>query len=299
MKNYIGIDLGGTNVRVGKVSEDGEILFQLKGPSFGLEGPQEKIFSNVVKIVKSIPDYMDCVGIGAGVPGPVDTVNGKMNLSTNLVGFQGFMFADALEKEVGLKTFIDNDANVTGLAEALVGSGKGLKTVYYTTLSTGIGGALIVDGKVVSGKNGFAGEIANLIVDRNREKVNYLNVGAIENEASGTAIVRKATKLFNREFDNAGEVFKLSLTDDRAKKLIDDTIYDLAVMYSLIGHIVDPDMFILGGGLMKSKEYFFDRLVETYKGLVHEKMRNIKFKEASLNEPGLIGAAMLPRSRGL
>ena len=164
MKTYIGIDLGGTNVRIAKVSEDGEVLEQVKGPSYGQEGP-EKVMANIKELLHSIPNWQEASGIGVGVPGPVDTKAGAMMLSTNLPGFTGYPFAKELTEEFGIPTFLDNDANVAGLAEALVGAGKGLKTVFYVTISTGIGGVLVEDGKTVSGKHGFGGEIANIIID--------------------------------------------------------------------------------------------------------------------------------------
>ncbi len=215
MKSYIGIDLGGTNVRVAKINEQGEILAQVKGPSYGQEGP-EKVMANIKNLVREIPDWQECAGIGVGVPGPVDTKAGRMVLSTNLPGFADYPFAEEMTKEFGLPTFLDNDANVAALAEALVGAGKGLTYVFYTTISTGIGGCLVVDGKTVSGKHGFGGEVANIIIDRNRERVNYLNVGAIENEASGTGLKRKYEARTGVSIEHTGVVFDLAGQGDPA-----------------------------------------------------------------------------------
>ena len=299
MKTYIGIDLGGTNVRVAKVSSDGKILAQEKGPSYGTEGP-EKVMKNIKELIRKIPNYQEVAGIGIGVPGPCDTINGKMVMSTNLYGFTGYPLAKEITEEFNIPTFIDNDANVAGLAEALVGAGKGLPVVYYVTISTGIGGALIANGQVVSGQNGFAGEIANLIVDHNGEKLNHLNPDAVENEASGTAIVRKAkAKIKDIEIEHAGNVFDLAQQGNKeAKEIVDKVIYDLALMFSMIAHVSDPWMFILGGGMMKSKDKFLPQVIEKYKELVHVPMRNTQFVEAKLDEPGVIGAAMLPVSKG-
>ena len=104
MKTYIGIDLGGTNVRVAKVTEFGEVLSQVKGPSFGMEGPT-KVMSNLKEMVREIPGWKDCSAIGVGVPGPVDKKSGSMVLSTNLKGFTGYPYADELSKEFGLPAF--------------------------------------------------------------------------------------------------------------------------------------------------------------------------------------------------
>ena len=209
MKTVIGIDLGGTNVRVAKVTEDGKILQEFKSPSYAQEGP-EKVTSNIIALIKKIDGVKDCVGIGIGVPGPVDTIHNVMKMSTNLPGFTDYPLGAIIEKEVGIPCYLDNDANVAGLAEALLGAGRGEKVVYYITHSTGIGGALVVGGVVVSGKNGYAGEVGNIIVTREGEKINHLNIGAVENLASGTALVKAAKKLIDPKIESAAEIFKLA-----------------------------------------------------------------------------------------
>lgn len=300
MKTYIGIDLGGTNVRVAKVTEFGEVLSQVKGPSFGMEGPT-KVMSNLKEMVREIPGWKDCSAIGVGVPGPVDKKSGSMVLSTNLKGFTGYPLADELSKEFGMPAFVDNDANVAGLAEALVGAGKDKRVVYYVTISTGIGGALIVDGKTVSGKHGFGGEIANIIIDRDREKFNNLNAGAVENEASGTHITRKAKEVIqDKEILHAGNVFDLAdAGDERAIKIVEEATKDLGQMFATIACICDPDVFVIGGGMTKSADKFLPAVIENYKAMSHTALHNTPFVIAMLDEPGIIGAAMLPMSEGI
>lgn len=298
MKTYLGIDLGGTNVRVAKVTRDGMVLAEVKRPSLAQEGPRS-VMDNIIAMIRQIPGYSDCAGIGVGVPGPVDTVSGKMLMATNLPGFEQYPIAAELTQTLGIPAYVDNDANVAGLAEARVGAGKGLPVVYYVTISTGIGGALIVDGKVVSGKHGHAGEIGNIIIDRQREKINHLNIGAVENEASGTALVRKGKKLFGDQIEHAGHVFELAARQDpQAMQLVEQMSLDLAVMFSVIAHIVDPWMFVVGGGMMQSRQMFMDKVIAHFKALVHTPMRDTLFETAKLDEPGVIGAAMLPISYG-
>lgn len=299
MKTVIGIDLGGTNVRIAKVSDSGEVLQELKSPSYGLEGP-EKVVPNIISLIKQIDGYKDCVGIGIGVPGPVDTVNKVMKLSSNLTGFTDYPMAKMIEEATGLPTFMDNDANCAGLAEAIIGAGKLYPIVYYTTVSTGIGGALIVNGKLVSGKSGYAGEVGNLIVDPYREPFNNLNPGASESEASGRALTRKGQEIFGDKIQSARDVFELYVEGDaEARKLVDQMTTDLAIMYSHIAHIVDPHIFVIGGGVMKSKDIWLPIMQEKFKNYVHKGMRDVIFTEAECSEPGILGAAMLPISNGL
>lgn len=298
MNYYIGIDLGGTNVRVAKVSEKGDIIQMIK-ESTEIDQGVDHVMNKIIRMIEGIDDYQRVKGIGMGVPGPVETKTGTMLLASNLAGFEGYCIKDPIEKYFNIPTFVDNDANVAGLGEATQGAGIGCETCYYVTISTGIGGALIHNGQVISGKHGHAGEIGNLIIDRNREKLaNQLNKGAVENEASGTAITRKGKVLFGDSIEHAGHVFNLARQGNpQALELVDNMAYDLAVMFSLIGHVVDPDMFIIGGGVMtKARDVFFDKMVAYYKTLVHKKMVDVQFCEAVLEEPGIIGAAMLPLS---
>ena len=297
MKTYIGVDLGGTNVRAAIVDEDGKVLIQKKSPSYAQEG-KEKVMDTIINLIKSLPDYESCSGIGVGVPGPCDEKTGSMVLATNLPGFEGYSIANKLEETFHMPSFIDNDANVAALAEALVGAGKGKKVVYYVTLSTGIGGGLVINGECISGKHGFTGEIANIIIDRNRSKVNYLAVGAIENEASGTAITRKANEKASKKYKHAGEVFEDAHNGDLiAKEIIDNVARDLAQLFATIACVCDPDIFILGGGMMQSSELFLPSVIEKFKEISHTQLHDDEFVLASLEEPGVIGAAMLPKSK--
>ena len=297
MKTYIGVDLGGTNVRAAIVDEKGNVLVQKKSPSYAQEG-KEKVMDTIINLIKSLPDYESCSGIGVGVPGPCDEKTGSMVLATNLPGFEGYSIANKLEETFHMPSFIDNDANVAALAEALVGAGKGKKVVYYVTLSTGIGGGLVINGECISGKHGFTGEIANIIIDRNRSKVNYLAVGAIENEASGTAITRKANEKASKKYKHAGEVFEDAHNGDLiAKEIVDNVARDLAQLFATIACVCDPDIFILGGGMMQSSDLFLPSVIEKFKEISHTQLHDDEFVLASLEEPGVIGAAMLPKSK--
>ena len=296
MSNFIGVDLGGTNVRVAKVSSEGTVL-QIIKEATEIEKGVQHVIDKICRMIESIDGYTECLGIGLGVPGPVDTREGKMIIATNLPGFEGYPLASKIQDHFKKPTYVDNDANVAGLGEAVQGAGKGHNVCYYVTISTGIGGALVVDGKVVAGRNGHAGEVGNIIIDRNREKVNGLNIGAAENEASGTALTRKGKAIFGDSIKNAGDVFSLAEKgDEKALKLVDEMAYDLAVMFSVIAHVVDPSCFIVGGGVMKSKGVFFDKMETYYRTMIHRGMQTVEFKEAKLDEPGIIGAAMLPMS---
>ena len=294
MRKFIGVDLGGTNIRAAVVQEDGKILCMKKAQSHPERGA-EPVMQTMIDLIESLDGYEACEGIGMGIPGPIDTINGKIIVSTNLPKLIGFPIAEYIGNHFKKPTYMDNDVKVAALGEAVLGGGKGYPIVYYVTISTGIGGALVIDQKVISGQNGHAGEIGNICIDRNREKYNILNIGAVENEASGTAITRKGREVFGDQITNAGDVFELARQgDEKALKIVDEMAYDLAVMFCAIGHIVDPHVFVVGGGVMKGKDVFFEKMEKYYRDMIHVGMQPVVFTQAVLEEPGIMGAAMLP-----
>lgn len=293
MKTYIGVDLGGTNIRAAKVDEEGNILQILKDSSEPDKGV-DHVMNKMINLIESIDDYEECVGIGLGIPGPIDTINGKIIVSTNLPKLVGYPIAEHISKHFNKPVFMDNDVKVAALGEAVLGGGKGYPIVYYVTISTGIGGALVIDKNVISGQNGHAGEVGNISIDRKRKKYNVLNVGAVENEASGTAITRIGKETFGEQIENAGDVFALAKEgNEKAMEIVENMSYDLAMMFSTIAHIVDPHVFVVGGGVMKAKDVFFDKMEKYYRDMIHVGMQPVVFKEAQLDEPGIVGAAML------
>lgn len=297
MKNYIGVDLGGTNIRAAIVNEEGVIL-NMKKTRSNPERGAEPVMETIITLIESLEGYEACEGIGMGIPGPIDTAAGKIIVSTNLPKLIGFPIAEYIRAHFHKPTYIDNDVKVAALGEAVQGAGKDYPIVYYVTISTGVGGALVIDRKVISGQNGHAGEIGNICIDRNREKYNILNAGAVENEASGTAITRKGKEVFGDQIHDAGDVFELARKgNEKALKIVDGMSYDLAMMFSAIGHIIDPHVFVVGGGVMKGKDVFFEKMEKYYRSMIHEGMQPVVFREALLEEPGIIGAAMLPMTK--
>lgn len=303
MKYYIGIDLGGTNVRALLVDENGESYSEVRESTEKEQGP-DYVVTKIIRMIRTLnydacDGFSNVEGIGIGVPGPVDTVNGVMIMASNLPGFEGYPIVEKLKNEFNKPVFLDNDANVAGLAEALLGAGKGYPTVYFITVSTGIGGAFIVDGKLISGGRGHAGEIGNIIVKPGGYKQGALNPGAAEGECSGTAITRKGQALIGDSIKHAGNVFDLAAKGNKdAKMIADEAIDELSTLLADIAHTVDPHCFVLGGGVMKSRDYFWDDLNKQFNSKIHVGMRNhIPLLLKKIDDCGAIGAAMLPMSQ--
>ncbi|MBQ3295917.1 MAG: ROK family protein [Erysipelotrichaceae bacterium] len=299
MNYYIGIDLGGSNVRVAKMDAEGRIVQDVIAPSHGKEGP-EKIEANILGLLEQF-DLSDVRSIGLAIPGPVDAEKNVITMATNIPGCEGYPFAANMEKITSIPVFLDNDANAAGLAEALLGSGKGYNIVYFITHSTGIGGGLIINGKIISGHKGYAGEIANVIVDPEAKQYpiyKHLNRGGVETIASGTAIGLIGNDLIGPEANSARKVFILATEgNEKAKAILDKMSKDLATCMAQISAIVAPDCFVIGGGCAKSSMLYFDQLKEYFKSMAHEGMREVPILKAALQEPGVLGAAMIGKSR--
>lgn len=298
MKTYIGIDLGGTNVRAALVDEEGNILQIEKSPSNPEKGP-DHVVETITKLVKSLKGWESAEGAGFGIPGVLDTKEGKIKACTNLKALEEYPICQDVSNHLGMPVFLTNDANAAGLGEAAAGAAKGLDTVLYVTVSTGIGSAVILNGKVHNGYHGFAGEICNLIVDPRRKPTgSILNNGAAEDQASGTAITRTAREVFGKDrIRHAGDLFDLAREgNEKALEITDQMAKDLAVMLANVALVIDPAVIVIGGGVMKGADVFMDKLKEYYYPLVFEGMRDIEILPASLEEPGIVGAAMLPKT---
>ena len=298
MNYYIGIDLGGTNVRICKVDEQGKIVQDVKSVSYGLEGPK-RIEENILELLKQF-DLSDVKSIGFAIPGPVDGERNVITQATNIPGCENYPFADNIHKVTNIPVFLDNDANAAGLAEALLGAGRGYNVVYYLTHSTGIGGGLIIDGKIIQGHKGYAGEVANVIVDPTGPyypNYHHLNRGGVETLASGTAIGLIGKDKIGENGDSAKKVFALATEGNSiALDIVDKMAKDFATCLSAISAIVAPDCFVIGGGCTNSSELYFDKLREYFKSMVHEGMREVPILKAELAEPGVLGAAMIGKS---
>lgn len=298
MKYYIGVDLGGTNVRVAKVDEDGNIIQDNIEASHGIEGPRELVRDTIFSMLDKITDLKSCEGIGIAIPGPVDPIKQVMPIANNLAGFEDYPLASLIKERYNLPVYLDNDANMAGLAESYFGAGKGKPIVYYITHSTGVGGGLIINGKVVMGQMGFAGEIGNIIVKDGCKRVSkYLQAGSIEAESSGTGLGRKAVELYG-EGKTAIDLFdKYKQGDPKAINIINEMADNMGKLLAIISQIVDPHVFIIGGGVTKQKDYYWPQMIEAY----HKYFNGIKPAEvlpAMLHEPGVLGAAMLVKANG-
>lgn len=297
MKTYIGVDLGGTNVRAAIVNEEGKVLEVSKCASHG-QADAETIMNTIEGLIGKLEGRKEAEAIGICVPGPIARDGGSMTMATNIPAIKDYPIRDVLEKATGMKVVLGNDADAAGLAEARVGAGKGLRSVVYITISTGIGGAFVFDGRLIPGAHGCSMEVGSMSVDCSRPHINLPASGAIEDWASGTSVTRRGNEAAGEgTYKHAGMVFDAAIAGDaKAEEVRQGVENDLAVLCANIAVTIDPDIIIFGGGMMKSADAFWDGMIAKYRERALPAVRNLIFKKAELDEPGVVGAAMLPLS---
>lgn len=291
-KNRIGIDIGGTQLRVAAYTEEGTELAKEVIPNDHDLGPAE----NLQRLVDIIDGWdIDYTGIGVGAPGPLNFSSGMILNPPNLPGWENFKIVSFFEQATKHRTYLNNDANVAGLAEALRGAGKGKESVFFFTVSTGVGGAYVYRDEIVGGANSCAAEVFNMVVNEFSDVRPSMNVGSLEDQTSGEAIGRLASKGLERKVD-AAEVFALyEQGDETAHKVIDHAAETLAKAVHNVSCVVDPDVFVFGGSVALHNPWFIDLVHEKAKKLVLNPQA-LRFELASCGgDAGLIGASLLVR----
>ncbi len=305
---YIGIDLGGTKILTAVADDNGEIIARVKlatETELGQERIKKNIFKSIYKVLEKTDIKIEKIkSIGIGSPGPLNVEKGIIYESANLP-IKNMEIVDLIEKETGINTYLQNDANTAALGEKVFGAGKEADDLLYITISTGVGGGIIINGKIYYGHTGNAGEIGHMTVDPTGPQCGCGNYGCLESFSSGTAIKNMAKNAV--ENDESTLIKKLAKDQKLSAKLVakaaakgDQKALDIfakAGYYLGIGianlvNIFNPEMIILGGGVLKAKEYFLDRAKEEFKKRALKAPADIvKIKEAVLeDEIGVKGA---------
>lgn len=310
----IGVDLGGTNIKVGAVDKNGKIIVQNTRPTLvkrGVEPILRDIVEQIEEILeKSNKELKDVKSIGVGVPGLVEKKTGHVIYITNMF-WQDIPLGEMLREYFKIPVFVDNDATVAGLAEKIAGSTKGIENSIFITLGTGVGGGLILNGKVYSGSHGWGSEIGHTIVGENFYDCNCGQNGCLETFASATAIIKYTIKRIEEGVKDTLilEMVHGDLEKIDGKTIIEATkkgdplgkeVFDRFIKYLAIGIInlyntLDPERIAIGGGLSKAGEFMLTALrEEVEKRFFSKKVSYGEILLAELgNDAGIIGAAFL------
>ncbi len=306
-KIVFGVDIGGTTVKMGVFSAEGTLLQNWEIPTRKEESGSlilpDVAASILAKIEEMGYDKADIIGVGVGAPGPVDGA-GNINKAVNL-GWDRINIVDILSPLVGLPVKAGNDANVAALGEMWKGGGQGFKDMVAVTLGTGVGGGIIIDGKLVAGFAGAGGEIGHINVEeKETDSCGCGNKGCMEQYGSATGVVRLAKiRLAENEEPSLlreGELSAKSIWD--AVKAGDKVAVEVAEKFgyylgkglAAIAGVVNPEAFVVGGGVSKAGEVLFEYIKPHFEHFVFAGCKDVQFKLATLgNDAGIYGAARL------
>ena len=314
MKPYaFGIDIGGTTVKCGFFNSDGTFVEKWEIPT-RRENDGALILPDIAdairaKLAEHNVSMDDVEGIGMGVPGPVlddGVVNGCVNL-----GWGVFNVAEKLSGLVdGIRVSVGNDANVAALGEQWRGGGKGFKNVVMVTLGTGVGGGIIIGGKILAGGHGAGGEIGHMQMRKNETAVcGCGKKGCLEQYASATGVVRMAkialadskkdSSLRSLEEVTSKDIFDAAKNGDAlALNLVDSLGEMLGSALAHITAVVDPEVIVIGGGVSKAGQILIDAIVKHYRPAAFHACRDTQFKLAVLgNDAGMYGAVRMILSK--
>ncbi|MFD2169618.1 ROK family glucokinase [Tumebacillus lipolyticus] len=309
MRNYVGLDVGGTTMKGALVTAAGEIIFRAEQetcPHLGLDAVLDRMVALVDQVARAEGRSLgDVCGVGVGVPAFLDWATGFVETAVNL-GWSQVPLRAELQKRLGdLPIALDNDANAAAFGEALVGGGSGARDALCVTLGTGVGGGILIDGKLVRGASGMGGEIGHIMLDEEGWLCNCGRRGCLETISSATGIVRAAVDrmLAGDESSLAAErslsaalIFDHAARGDRLScEVIEHAIDRLAFVLANIGTTLNPPVMLIGGGVSQAGEALLAPLKRAFDRYALPRVRRAtEIRLATLgNDAGVIGAAML------
>ncbi|MDN5332366.1 MAG: glucokinase [Tepidanaerobacteraceae bacterium] len=308
----VGIDLGGTKIATGAVDEEGNLLWRVELPTLAREGPgrviqrmKESVYGVLQKLGLSLTDI---AGIGIGVPGPMDARRGVVKNPPNLPGWDDVPLLSIMQEEFNIKICLENDANAAAMGEYLFGAGRGIENFVYITISTGIGGGVVADGRLLKGDGGNAAEIGHITINFEGPVCGCGNRGCFEAYASGTAMARFAkegilygrktilSNFYQKEEVKAEHIFAAAKEGDEfAMELVEKEGFYLGVGLASVVNAYNPRRIAVGGGLTKAWDMFCPRMIEVMRErALPANVEHLEVVKATLGpDVGIIGAASL------
>ncbi|MEH6940391.1 ROK family glucokinase [Bacillus sp. JJ722] len=316
-KWLIGVDLGGTTTKLAFINLHGEIIHKWEIPT-DVSDKGVHITKNIAKAIKGKLEELgqtnaDVIGVGMGAPGPIDESTGIIYEAVNL-GWINYPLRDQLAAATGLPVVVENDANIAALGEMWKGAGDGAKDLVCVTLGTGVGGGVIVNGNMVSGVSGAAGEIGHMTaVVENGYACNCGRSGCLETVASATGIVRVAmgnidsnpSSSLKKMLDLNGAISAKDVVtcaedgDQYAISVLDKVCFYLGLTLANVANVLNPQKIVIGGGVSKAGDILLNNVVKYFKKYAFIRVReSTSISIATLgNDAGAIGAAWLVKTK--
>ena len=314
-KYSIGVDLGGTNIVSAIVNYRGKIVNRLKVPTLAERGKKitikriiETIHENIVQSTIALDDI---IGIGIGAPGPLDVKRGLINFAPNLPGWRDVPLKKILENEFNMKVVLENDANAAAWGERCFGAGQGVNNLVCFTLGTGIGGGIIINGKIYHGNNYGAAELGHMTVNKDGPRCNCGNYGCLEAYSSATGIknriknrIKEGMKSEFLDFDEdklfeslrLKSIFEAARKGDRlTSDIVDEAISYLGIAIANIANILNPEMVVLVGGITnEGNKLLIPLRREAKRRALYSNYKSLKIVIGKLGgNAGVLGAAAL------
>ena len=298
VKYIIGIDLGATNIKFALIRDD-KIISKKSLPTRNFPS-RDNLISGLCRTIEEILSEArilkkNILGVGIGLPGPVDFLKGIVHYFPNIQGWRNVRLRDILAKRTGLPVIIDNDANLMTLAEARIGHAKGKTNAIGITLGTGVGGGILVRGKLYRGSSLSAGEIGHIPLNETGPECPCGGFACLERYVGNKRILNEAKKYFG-EAISLEELSRLSSKGDkRAREIWEGTARHLGIALSGVVNFFNPDTVIIGGGVANAGKIIFD----TVRRVIRERSMPIQAKTVRVvkaklgNDAGMIGAGLL------
>jgi len=302
-KTAIGIDFGGTSVKPGVVSGS-KIIARSEPIPTRQHDSAESLLAAVFQEISILRNqHPEVCALGAGLPGIIDGLNGRVRELSNVPGWQDIPLAGLLSEKTGLPSIIENDANAMAYAEWRFGAGRDRPNVICMTLGTGVGGGLILDGKLFRGSQLGAGEIGQMMIEPHGVPGHYGNCGALEKYVGNRQIAERAKRAYAAAGIGRGleELTPLVLEksalggDEIAAQLWEDIGFQIGIMLTNIAWLLNPDRFVIGGGVAKAGPLLFEPISRTIRertsAVYHEHLEVVPAELG--NDGGIIGSAAL------
>jgi glucokinase len=284
----LGVDLGGTAIKLGRFNREGTCLHSISVPTPQPSTPEAVLAAMAVAIAQIDPEKQ-AIAIGVGTPGPADATGRIARVAINLTGWHDVPLADWLEAKTERPVIIANDANCAGLGEAWLGAGRWYQNLILLTLGTGVGGAIILNGKLFVGHHGTAGELGLITLNPEGPPCNSGNRGSLESYTSVQAIRRRTGM-------EPEELGMLALAGDSQALAFWQTYgRDLGAGLASLIYVLTPEAIVIGGGVSASADFFFPTvLAEIEQRVLPSSRAGLQLIKAELgNQAGIVGAAKL------
>ncbi len=298
-KVKIGVDLGGTRIKIGLVDEKGHVLYRLQRTTpFRAKQSEliEAITASAIELIdRAGLGRKDIKGVGIGVPGPVDSKKGIVHYFPNIKGWDNVHLRSILQKKLGIKVVLDNDVNAMALAEFKFGAGRGARNLICLTLGTGVGGGIILDGRIYRGSTMCGGEIGHIPINEKGPRCNCGGIACLERYIGNRYILNNSRKHFGNNITLERLTSLAKKGNKRALRIWHDIGRKLGVALAGVVNLLNPDMIVIGGGVSNAGELILGALrMEIRSRAMKDQARHVKVVRARLgSDAGMVGASLL------